>query len=146
MINDKTKFTQDTNLVAQYEEEWDMTVTVGVYSSNYRGFYGSTGKCQPNIIPVTGERLYSIGAETNFGSGVHIQVSATDSTSNPPTAGDYHVMRHNYKMTVLYDGRIYTVSVTKGSIYHYGSDAVKLYNAIIKAPEGSTFKVKWELA
>lgn len=144
MINDSTQFTQDTNLIAQYGNEWDMTVTVGIYSSMFRGFYGSTGKCQPNIIPVTGERLYSLGAETDFGSGVHIQVSATDSTSNPPSG--WHSMKNNYKMTVLYNGRIYTCSVTEGSIYHYGSDAVELYNAIIKAPEGSTFKVRWELA
>lgn len=144
MINDSTKFTQDTNLIAQYGEEWDMTVTVGIYSPMYRGFYGTTGKCQPNIIPVTGERLYSLGAETNYGSGVHMQVCGTNSTTNPPSG--WTPMKHNYKMTVLYNGRIYTCSVKKGESYHYGSDAVDMYNAIIKAPEGSTFKVKWELA
>ena len=141
MIQESHQFTQDTELRSQYVQTYDMTLTIGIYSSMYRGFYGNTGDLIPNKIAATGEYLYSLGAETNFGTGVHIQCCGTNSTSYPPSG--HTAMKHDYKLYVYYNGRYYTCNIKQGEYYHYGADAVEMYNLIINLPQGTQLKCKF---
>lgn len=147
MIDDSYNFANDTLLKAEYQPDtngWSawMDLTIGIYSSWYQGFYGSTGSLVPNKISTTGEYLYSFGAETYFGSGVHIQVSSSAGTNNPPTSWQY--MQRDYTCQCEIYGVTYTFPVVKGQIYHYNGDAVALYRVIINAPEGTRARIRFK--
>ena len=147
MINDSYNFADDTLLRAEYRPDangWSawMDLTIGILSSDYRGFWGSTGSLVPNKISTTGEYLYSFGAETNFGSGVHMQTSSSTGTDNPPSSWQY--MQRNYTCQCEFNGVMYTFPVVKGQIYHYGGDAVSLYNVMINAPKGTRARIRFK--
>lgn len=147
MINDSYNFADDTLLKAEYRPDtngWSawMDLTINILTSNYRGFWGSTGSLVPNKISTTGEYLYSFGAETNYGSGVHMQTSSSTGTDNPPSS--WQTMQRDYTCQCEFNGVMYTFPVVKGQIYHYGGDAVSLYNAIINAPNGARARIRFK--